>query len=101
MSSTLSSHPSSGSDDSHSAAVVWRANPFVLPGAWTQHTDPRGYTYYYNCTTRESSWEHPLDVEGAGEADLKEETHDSSPDVSVEQEQDAEDTYYVLPIAEV
>ena len=49
---------------------------------------------------------HPLYVEGTGapiEAELEEETHDSSPDVSFEQEQDEDThcTHYVLPIAEV
>jgi len=31
---------------------------------WETHQSPEGYTYYYNTTTGETTWEEPEDYDG-------------------------------------
>jgi len=41
-------------------APAAEADPDALPPGWTEHVDPRsGKTYYYNKSTKETSWKKP------------------------------------------
>lgn len=41
--------------------VVRRGVRAPLPAGWSSHISPQGAVYYYNETTGQSSWDHPLD----------------------------------------
>ncbi|KAK3238403.1 hypothetical protein CYMTET_51582, partial [Cymbomonas tetramitiformis] len=42
--------------------VVERALEAPLPESWSEASDNKGNTYYYNGVTGKTSWDHPLDV---------------------------------------
>ena len=53
-----------GMDPIADVNLLWIAEEALcasLPEGWTEHTDQNGNTFYYNSTTGQSSWEHPLD----------------------------------------
>jgi len=53
-----------GMDPIGDVNLLWIAEEALcasLPEGWTEHTDQNGNTFYYNGTSGQSSWEHPLD----------------------------------------
>ena len=41
--------------------VQFARSPCTDPPGWTEHYDDAGLKYFYNETTGESSWKHPMD----------------------------------------
>eukprot|EP00736_Rhodelphis_marinus_P003157 Rmarinus@m.1046 len=53
-----------GMDPVRDADCMWIAEQAVdakLPEDWVEYADDSGYIYYYNVTTGETTWEHPMD----------------------------------------
>ena len=46
------------------------AEPAKAEGTWTEHKAPDGRTYFYNATTRQSSWEKPDALKTSAELEL-------------------------------
>jgi len=53
-----------GMDPAADRDLLWIAHQALnatLPSEWTEHEDSDGNQYFFNATTKQSSWEHPLD----------------------------------------
>ncbi|RMZ89191.1 hypothetical protein DV736_g3588, partial [Chaetothyriales sp. CBS 134916] len=65
-----------------------------LPPGWTEHTAPSGHKYYYNASTKQSTYTRPQSAQATEQEELQIDYNATAPDASLHATAQALDEFY-------
>ncbi|RMZ82059.1 hypothetical protein DV737_g2164, partial [Chaetothyriales sp. CBS 132003] len=68
-----------------------------LPSGWTEHTAPSGHKYYYNASTKQSTYTRPQPAQATEQEELQIDYNATAPDESLHATAQAIDEFYRNP----